>query len=452
MLLQDQADSLARIPVLINAQDSQADSFFHTTGNTEQYTRQEKKICEFLMLGSSGKEQDKLDLSHMANLMSLDAIKICMLLQYAAQIDFGSEKNLSSAEKFPFSSTIPCSWFASKISLGSSATSGNGSATRIVSMGSHYSSSRGSRPDDIELFGAVYVRRAVFACGPRYVRPVPWQGEILIWGQETGSKRTCEMADQAAMRREVLHTDFLTLPILKEPMLVLEKLGDAKVITHEGYPQAECCWLSVGHPDAIINVSMAVAALSVVGNFRFHPFSHGEACMTRAPSQKLLSSTKPALHDNANLRWKSLILMSKVEMLLPTNIGDYTDFFASLHHATNCGTIFHGKANPVPLNWSYLPIAYHGCASSVVISRTGIVRPSGQASSLSDSPPSFEPLQKLDFEREMATVASPGNELGTCRERYMTTILDKFEAWSSVGLNLLEWKRSSVDAHILHTC
>ncbi|GMH18350.1 hypothetical protein Nepgr_020191 [Nepenthes gracilis] len=156
-----------------------------------------------------------------------------------------------------------------------------------------------------------------------------------------------------------------------------EQLSDAKVIAHEGYPQAECCRLSVGHPDATINVSEAFAALSVAGNFGFQPFSHGVACTTRAPIQKLLSSTELTLRDNANLRGKSLIPMSKVEMLLPTNIGDYTDFFASLRHATNCGTIFRGKANPVPLNWSYLPIAYHGRASSVVISRTGIVRPSG---------------------------------------------------------------------------
>ncbi|GMH15763.1 hypothetical protein Nepgr_017604 [Nepenthes gracilis] len=132
----------------------------------------------------------------------------------------------------------------------------------------------------------------------------------------------------------------------------------------------------------------------------------------RATIQKLLSSTEPALRDNANFRGKSLIPVSKVEMLLPTNIGDYTDFFASLHHATNCGIIFRGKENPVPLNWFYLPIAYHGRASSVVISGTGIVRPSGQAYPLGDSPPSFGPSQKLDFELEMAAVVGPGNELG----------------------------------------
>ncbi|GAB4830772.1 hypothetical protein Ancab_004805 [Ancistrocladus abbreviatus] len=132
----------------------------------------------------------------------------------------------------------------------------------------------------------------------------------------------------------------------------------------------------------------------------------------RATIQKLLSSTEPTLRDDASLRQKSLIPMSKVEMLLPTEIGDYTDFFASLHHATNCGIIFVGKENPVPLNWFYLPIAYHGRASSIVISGTDIIRPRGQHFPPANSPPSFGPSQKLDFELEMAAIVGPGNELG----------------------------------------
>ncbi|GAB4826512.1 hypothetical protein Ancab_033408 [Ancistrocladus abbreviatus] len=107
----------------------------------------------------------------------------------------------------------------------------------------------------------------------------------------------------------------------------------------------------------------------------------------RATIQKLLSSTEPTLRDNASLRQKSLVPMGKVEMLVPTKIGDYTDFFASLHHATNCGIIFRGKENPVPLNW-------------------------GQHFPPENSPPSFGPSEKLDFELEMAAIVGPGNELG----------------------------------------
>ncbi|GAB2301028.1 hypothetical protein Dimus_035064 [Dionaea muscipula] len=132
----------------------------------------------------------------------------------------------------------------------------------------------------------------------------------------------------------------------------------------------------------------------------------------RATLQKLLSSTEPTLRDNPTLRQKALVPMSKVELLLPTAIGDYTDFYANLNHATNCGIIFRGTENPVPKNWFYLPIAYHGRASSVVISGTDIIRPRGQCFPAGDNPPSFGPSEKLDFELEMAAIVGPGNELG----------------------------------------
>ncbi|XP_022723377.1 fumarylacetoacetase [Durio zibethinus] len=132
----------------------------------------------------------------------------------------------------------------------------------------------------------------------------------------------------------------------------------------------------------------------------------------RVTLQKLLSSTEPTLRDNADLRQKSLVPMNNVEMVLPTEIGDYTDFFSSMHHAKNCGTIFRGPQNPIPPNWFHLPIAYHGRASSIVISGTNIIRPRGQGYPAGDSPPYFGPSLKLDFELEMAAVVGPGNELG----------------------------------------
>uniref|UniRef100_A0A2P2LII2 Fumarylacetoacetase n=2 Tax=Rhizophora mucronata TaxID=61149 RepID=A0A2P2LII2_RHIMU len=132
----------------------------------------------------------------------------------------------------------------------------------------------------------------------------------------------------------------------------------------------------------------------------------------RATLQKLLSSTEPKLRDNANLRQKSLVPMSKVEMLLPVMIGDYTDFFSSIHHTKNCGIIFRGPQTPVQENWYQLPVAYHGRASSVIISGTDILRPRGQSAPTGSSTPNFGPSQKIDFELEMATVVGTGNELG----------------------------------------
>ncbi|KAL2483852.1 fumarylacetoacetase [Forsythia ovata] len=132
----------------------------------------------------------------------------------------------------------------------------------------------------------------------------------------------------------------------------------------------------------------------------------------RVTLQKLLSATEPTLRDNPSLRQKALVSMVKVQMLLPVVIGDYTDFFASMHHAKNCGLIFRGPENPVNPNWFHIPIAYHGRASSIVISGTDIIRPRGQGHPTGNSPPYFGPSRKLDFEMEMAAVVGAGNELG----------------------------------------
>ncbi|CAA6670820.1 unnamed protein product [Spirodela intermedia] len=132
----------------------------------------------------------------------------------------------------------------------------------------------------------------------------------------------------------------------------------------------------------------------------------------RSTLQKLLSADEPTLRDNADLKEKCLFPMDKVQMLVPMVIGDYTDFFSSMHHAKNCGTIFRGPENPIAQNWFHLPIAYHGRASSVVISGTDITRPRGQAYPTPNSPPYFGPSMKMDFELEMAAIVGPGNELG----------------------------------------
>uniref|UniRef100_M1B0U8 Fumarylacetoacetase n=1 Tax=Solanum tuberosum TaxID=4113 RepID=M1B0U8_SOLTU len=121
----------------------------------------------------------------------------------------------------------------------------------------------------------------------------------------------------------------------------------------------------------------------------------------RVTLQKLLSATEPTLRDNAALRQIALLPMEKVQMLLPVAIGDYTDFFASMHHAKNCGTLFRGPENPINLNWFHLPIAYHGRASSIVVSGTDIIRPRGQGHPTGNSAPYFGPSRKLDFELEM---------------------------------------------------
>ncbi|KAJ4726324.1 RNA-binding S4 domain-containing protein [Melia azedarach] len=89
-------------------------------------------------------------------------------------------------------------------------------------------------------------------------------------------KHILEMARRASSRRNVLHTDFLTPPVLKESVTALEKLADVKAVAQGGYPQAERCRLSVGHPEALTSDPDIVAALSITGNFGFQPCSHGD--------------------------------------------------------------------------------------------------------------------------------------------------------------------------------
>jgi fumarylacetoacetase len=106
-----------------------------------------------------------------------------------------------------------------------------------------------------------------------------------------------------------------------------------------------------------------------------------------------------------------LIDRSRVEMLLPAAIGDYTDFYASIHHATNVGSMFRPDEPLLP-NYKHVPIGYHGRASSVVPSGTGVRRPSGQLKPESASEPRFGPSRALDFELEVGAFIGAGNALG----------------------------------------
>ena len=96
---------------------------------------------------------------------------------------------------------------------------------------------------------------------------------------------------------------------------------------------------------------------------------------------------------------------------LPAAIGDYTDFYAGIHHARNTGTMLRPDM-PLPPNYKYLPIAYHGRASSIRPSGTAIRRPHGQRKRASESEPSFGPSRNLDYELELGIWLGPGNELG----------------------------------------
>ena len=102
---------------------------------------------------------------------------------------------------------------------------------------------------------------------------------------------------------------------------------------------------------------------------------------------------------------------SDVRMRLPARIGDYTDFFTSIHHATRVGQLFRPERPLLP-NYKWVPVAYHGRSSSIVVSGTDIVRPSGQTAPAAGDAPALGPTRRLDFELELAAFIGPGNPRG----------------------------------------
>lgn len=140
----------------------------------------------------------------------------------------------------------------------------------------------------------------------------------------------------------------------------------------------------------------------------------GPAAWSEARSliSHLLRNEEPTLRDNVRLRNRALVPMAEVELLLPAVIGDYTDFYSSREHATNVGIMLRGPENALMPNWLHLPVAYHGRASSVVVSGTDLHRPQGQTRADNAEAPTFGPSRSVDFELEMGFFVGPGNALG----------------------------------------
>ncbi len=129
----------------------------------------------------------------------------------------------------------------------------------------------------------------------------------------------------------------------------------------------------------------------------------------RLELQKQLCAEGSLLHRHQN---DILVDRTKATMLLPIDIGDYTDFYSSEEHATNVGKMFRDPANALLPNWKHLPVGYHGRSSSIVVSGTPIKRPKGQIKPADAEVPVFGPSKRLDFELEMAFIIGKPTELG----------------------------------------
>lgn len=128
-------------------------------------------------------------------------------------------------------------------------------------------------------------------------------------------------------------------------------------------------------------------------------------------SELLLDSSTSLLNNPSQIE-QVLHLISAVEVSMPVEIGDYTDFYSSKEHATNVGMMFRDPANALLPNWLWIPVAYHGRASSIVLSSQDIHRPKGQIKPSADEDPIFTPSRQVDFELEMAFITFDGKPLG----------------------------------------
>lgn len=118
--------------------------------------------------------------------------------------------------------------------------------------------------------------------------------------------------------------------------------------------------------------------------------------------------------DTSILAGKSglFVLQSEATMHLPVSIGDYTDFYSSIEHATNVGSMFRDPNNALLPNWKHIPVGYHGRASSIVVSGKPIHRPKGQVLPKGASNPVFQPSSRLDFELEMGFITGKNTGIG----------------------------------------
>ena len=193
--------------------------------------------------------------------------------------------------------------------------------------------------------------------------------------------------------------------------------SDAKDVTGNNNRRAG---VAIGEHVLDLSVLEAEGLLSLTGGPYFDQptlnafIDSGRDNWTKARStiQTLLSADIDTLRDNKDLQAKALFKQADVTMHLPVHVPGFTDFYSSKEHATNVGTMFRDPKNALLANWTEMPVGYNGRASTVIVSGTDVIRPSGQLKPNPDDRPIFSPCKRLDFELETAFVVGRGNDIG----------------------------------------
>ena len=202
-------------------------------------------------------------------------------------------------------------------------------------------------------------------------------------------------------------------PIQNLPFAVFRRAGSAEawrggvaigdqVLDLAALAQAQL----IPQSDPLAHQALAAAAQDRLNGLMALGPAHWSA-LRRALS-RLLRTGSPA---QATLPHTALVPQLQAAFCVPAQVGDYTDFYTSVHHATNIGRLFRPD-NPLLPNYKWVPIAYHGRASSLIISGTGFRRPQGQLMPPGAQQPTLAPCKRLDYELELGVFIGPGNERG----------------------------------------
>jgi fumarylacetoacetase len=147
-----------------------------------------------------------------------------------------------------------------------------------------------------------------------------------------------------------------------------------------------------------------VVDLSALGDVYQQPSLNALMALGRAAWDEALAAARA--HDGPR------VSLNDVTLHLPFDVADYVDFYSSLEHATNIGRLFRPDADPLPPNWRWLPVGYHGRAGTVVVTGTGVRRPRGQLKPPGENAPVFAPSRQLDIELELGFVVGMPSALG----------------------------------------
>ena len=156
--------------------------------------------------------------------------------------------------------------------------------------------------------------------------------------------------------------------------------------------------------------------LNIINNVFENNFLNDFINLGKNTTNKVREIIQQQLTDESSkIKMSSVLIipMNEVEMHLPVKVGDYTDFYSSIEHATNIGSMFRDPSNPLLPNWRHLPVGYHGRASSIIVSGIDIFRPKGQVIPLDSDKPVFTSSKRIDFELEMGYIIGKQSPLGS---------------------------------------